>query len=122
MHSVRCERRNADRDILGPFRIGRAVANPFAAVRHYGLTRPHLQNAAAILHSQYAAQHNRELIEFGLLSRLAPSRRTTHMGNADCRSIRVHMADVFIQKFVSGNWNASRSSEQSRHAINDPAR
>jgi hypothetical protein len=32
------------------------------------------------------------------------------------------MSDVFVQEFVSGNWNASRSGEQSRHAISDPAR
>src|SRR5689334_18678162 len=109
MYRFRCERRKADSDILGAFRIGRAVTNPFTAVRDNSLTRAYVQNAPAILYPQHAAQHDRELIEIGLLSRLAPSRRTTHMGDADCGSVRVHMSDVFVQEFVSGNWNASRS-------------
>ena len=122
MYSFRCERRKADSDILGAFRIRRAVTNPFTAVRHYGLTRAYVQDAAAMLNSQHAAQHHGELIEIGLLSRLAPSRRAAHVGNADRSCARVYTSDILIQELVSGNRNASRSGEQRRHAISDPAR
>src|SRR5438105_4776294 len=98
MHSFRCERRKAHGDILSAFRIGSAVTDPFAPVRDNSLTSPHVQDATAMLNPQHAAQYNCELVEIGLLSRLAPSRRAAHMGNADCGSVRVHMSDVFIQE------------------------
>src|SRR5512140_3419552 len=74
--------RQADRDVLGPFRIRRAIADPVPAWHDDRLATPNIPHAIPGLNAQLSPQNDSKLIELRSLAGLAPPRRTGHPGGA----------------------------------------
>src|SRR5437899_12321576 len=79
VHGLRREGRRADRDVLRPLWVGRAVLHPLAAPRDDGLSRAHVDRPAGVLHAQQALQHDLVLVERGRLPRLDPAGESPHV-------------------------------------------
>ena len=74
---------------------------------HDRLAGVHIGNALLVLDANHAAKHDRDLLEIRPLTRLLPSRRRLHAGDADVRVARVHAACVFFDALrrMSGGLN-----------------
>ena len=109
MHSLRTERRGADRDVVCSFR--RAVADPLAWFCDDGLIGTHFHDSRCMFDVQSAVQDDSDLAEFGRLSGLAPSGRAHHVSNADVVRIGIHSPDIFVKLLVSRHVNPGSIKE-----------
>src|SRR5579872_1590449 len=96
MRQARRKSRPADGDVLGAVRVRRAVPNPFAARCEYRLPGGDLQRLALGFDAQPAAQHHRVFVELRRLSRLDPTRRALHAGDAERLAAAIHAAEIFV--------------------------
>ena len=79
-----------------------------------GLSGAHVEFATAILHPECAPQYDCKLGEFRCLSRLLPSSRTAHMGDAGFGSSGIHPTDIFVNQlgFVAGGLHPGGRGDQ----------
>lgn len=130
MHGVGRERGQAKSDIFGSAREGSRVADPFAAVRDYGLPGCHIEfgefifilililiQAGFMLNPQRAPQNHGVLVKFRSLSRFLPTFGTVHVSYADVRGRGIHAADVFLNdlRLRSGGLDAGGMRNQGGH-------
>jgi hypothetical protein len=113
VHCAHRERREADGDVFGAAFAWCRIANPFAGVGDDGLSRGDVDRGGlpirlSVFDAKCAFQHNGELVKFGGLAGLGPSRRTAHVGDAGCGRVAVDASDVFVNelRFVAGGLNA----------------
>jgi len=71
MHCLRRERRETHRDVLGPLRLGRAVAHPLPGTGDDRLSSPHVQDTVTRFYSEKAAEDHRHFLEFRPLPRFS---------------------------------------------------
>src|SRR3954471_6549442 len=90
--AVRCERRQADGDVVGAVR--RAVAHPLTGLGVHGLPRRRDERPAVVLDEYGAREHHSPLVEVRLLPGLGPPRRTRHVRDAHPRLAGVDDPDV----------------------------
>src|ERR1051325_4130444 len=83
VHGAGRKCRQADRDVLGAFRLRRGITDPLPGAGDHGLAGPNVHGAAPVLHAQHPAQHDSVLVELRSLSRLLPPARAPHVGNAE---------------------------------------
>ena len=74
----------------------RAVLHPFSSIDDDRLAGLHIDYSVFMRDSQYALEHDSEFIELRRLSRLDPSARAAHVGDAQAGFAGVHSADEFI--------------------------
>jgi hypothetical protein len=109
-----CEGRQADCNIFGSA-FGRCgVLDPFAAVGDDCLARYHVQFAGLVFYVHRAFQHDGEFVELWSLSRLFPTLRAEHVGDAYAGSPGVDAADEFVNQFGlgAGGTDARRLSDR----------
>src|SRR5437588_12088585 len=96
VHGLRRERRQANRDVLGPLSHRRAVLNPLTSAGNDRLARVHLDYAGLMRDAQLAAQHYRVFVKLGSLSRFDPAAWTAHVSDTHSIIAGVHPADMFV--------------------------
>jgi len=67
------------------------------------LTCVDLNSPVSVIHAQGAPEDERELVELRRLSRLDPTRRAVHVGDAQYIRIGVDPADEFVDNFRFGS-------------------
>ncbi len=115
MDGVGRECRNANRHIFSTIR--RAVANPLAFMRDDRLACFDVCDSALVLDPHHAFEHYGVFVEIRTLTGLGPPSRTAHVRDAGLRVARIHAADVFVDDFVSRNWNGCGRCNQLRHLL-----
>src|SRR5262245_11664124 len=99
MDQLRRKGRQADSDILGAVGLGRAVLHPFATMSDDRLTGTDVESAAAVGDAQQAPQHDSELVELRLLTRLDPAAGAAHVCDADLLVTRVYSSHILVDQF-----------------------
>ena len=119
MHCARGERRQAKCDVLSPSRKWSRIANPFSTMRNDTLASRDIQFPRLMSHPQLAPQDDGVFVKFWCLSRLLPTLRAPHVGNAEPWSRGVDMADVFFDdfRFATGGFNTRRLRNQGWHGM-----
>ena len=110
MNRLHRKRWQAHRDVLCAVGMRGRILHPLTWMGGYSLAGMHIQFASTILHVQYTAKHNREFLKFGPLSRLRPTLRAAHVGDANVRMFRVDPPNVFVDhlRFIAGGFDAGR--------------
>jgi hypothetical protein len=73
MHGLRRKCGQADRDVFGALRAGRAVLHPFAGLGHDRLSGVYIQRPVVVSDSQRSFEHDGELVELGRLGSTQPA-------------------------------------------------
>lgn len=119
VYGVRIERRDANGDVVRAFFIGRTVLYPLALVSDHCLSGMNIERAAARVNPEHTVQDDRVFVELRRLSRLDPSGRALHVGNADAGAAVVHAPDEFLNDLwlIPGSTDLCRGSNERRHRV-----
>ena len=107
------KRWEAHRDVLAL--LERAVANSLARRSENRLPGAHVGVGSVVLDAKAPAQDECDLVELGLLRRLLPVGRRSHMRHADTTRSGCNAAGVLLDLLTARDRDGDRGVDESRH-------
>ena len=115
MDRIQTERGDTNCNIFSTFRAGSAISHPFTAPDDDGLAGPNLHDTFLRFNAYGALEHDCKFIKLRLLARLAPSRRTVHVSDANGLVAGIDPPDILVDQFVGRHRNPGRAFYERRH-------